>query len=389
MPIRVGVLGVGKTKHGTHYDKSLRDLMVEAGRKAMADAGLEPRDIDVLVVGNAASLGFNMENNVSAMAADHLGLVPKPNVRCEAACGTGGWAAQIALMGILAGFYRTALVIGAEKMSDVTTDVGTTIIANSADGKEEYFSGLTFPSGVAMYATRYMARFGATEADLAHVAVKNHYYGARNPDAQLRFECTVEEVLKSPYVAKPLHLYEVCPMTDAASAVVLCHEDIMKASGKKQVYIIGTGVGSGTFYNSTDQLEDNWALVERPVKQAYAMAGIGPEQIGIAEIYNAFSIQEILGIEAAGFAPYGQGYKLVMEGGTHHDGKYPVNISGGVLSKGHPLGATGTTEIVDVVQQMRGEFPGVQVPKIPEFGLSINRGGPGSVCVCYVYQRVL
>jgi len=387
MGIKIGVLGTGKTKHGILYDKSLRDLMVEAGRKAMQDAGLGPEDIDLLVVGNAASIGFNSENNLAAMIGDHLGLVPKPNVRCEAACGTGGWAAQIAAMGILSGLYKTVLVIGGEKMSDVTTDVGTTVIAQAADAKEEYFGGHTFPSGVAMYAARYMARFGSTEADMAHVAVKNHYYGARNPDAQLRFECTVEEVLKSPYVAKPLHLFEVCPMTDAASAVVLCNEDIMKASNKPQVYITGTGVGSGTFYNTCDQLEDNWGLVKGPVDKAYEMAGVKPSQINIAEIYNAFSIQEILGLEAAGFAPYGEGWKLVAEGHTHHDGRIPINISGGVLSKGHPLGATGTSEIVDVVQQLRGDFPGVKV-KDPEFGLSINRGGPGSVCVCYVYQRM-
>jgi len=387
MPIKIGVLGTGKTKHGILYDRSLRDLMVEAGRKAMQDAQIDPKDIDLLVVGNAASIGFNSENNLSAMIGDHLGLVPKPNVRCEAACGTGGWAAHIATLGILSGLYKTALVIGGEKMSDVTTDVGTSIIAQAADAKTEYFGGHTFPSGVAMYATRYMSRFGATEADLAHVAVKNHYYGSKNPDAQLRFECTIEEVLKSPYVAKPLHLLEVCPMTDAASAVVLCSEDVMKASNRPQIYMTGTAVGSGTYYNTCDQLEDNWALVKGPVDQAYAMAGVKPDQINIAEIYNAFSIQEILGLEAAGFAPYGEGWKLVAEGQTHHDGRIPINISGGVLSKGHPLGATGTSEIVDVVQQLNGTFAGVKV-KDPEFGVSVNRGGPGSVCVCYVYQRM-
>ncbi|HWI54301.1 MAG TPA: thiolase domain-containing protein [Desulfobacteria bacterium] len=388
MAIKVGVLGTGKTKHGVHYDRSLRDLMVEAGRKAIQDSGLDPKDIDLLVVGNAASIGFNNENNISGMIGDHLGLVPKPNVRCEAACGTGGWAAHIATLGILSGLYKTALVIGGEKMSDVTTAVSTGVIAQAADAKEEYFGGHTFPAGVAMYAARYMARFGCSEADMAHVAVKNHYYGARNPDAQLRFECTVEEVLKSPYVAKPLHLFEVCPTTDAASAVVLCHEDIMKSSNKPQVYMTGTAVGSGTYYNTVDQLEDNWALVKGPVDQAYEMAGVKPGQINIAEIYNAFSVQEILGLEAAGFAPYGEGWKLVADGQTHHDGRFPINISGGVLSKGHPLGATGTSEIVDVVQQLRGDFPGVKV-KDPEFGLSINRGGPGSVCVCYVYQRTV
>lgn len=384
--MKIGILGVAKTKHGIHFDRSLRDLFIEAGRKAMSDAGIGPKDVDCLVIGNFSSSGMNKESNISAMIGDHLGLVPKPTVTCENACATGSWAVNIGIMGIQSGNFDTVLVIGGEKMSDITTDVGTTIIAQGADIKEEYFAGTTVPASVAMYASRYMARFGVTEADLAHVAVKDHFYGARNQYAQLRFECTVEDVIKSPYVVKPLHLYEVCPMTDAASAVVLCREEILKASNKPQVYITGVGISSGTYYNTVDQLEDNWELVKIAVDKAYVMADVKPEQINVSEIYNAFAIQEILGIESAGFAPYGEGWKLVAEGHTHHDGKFPVNISGGVLSKGHPIGATGTSMVGDIVQQLRGDFPGVQV-RDPEYGLSVNRGGPGSVCVCFIYQR--
>ena len=220
--MRVGVLGIGKTPHKIQHHKSLRDLIVEAGRLAMDDAGVGPEDVQALYLGNAASGGFNYESSVGLMGADHLGLVPAPAVRVEAACGTGAWALHLGCVAILSGLYDTVMVMGAEKMNDLATVEGTSIIAQAADSKEEYFSGLTFPSGVALTARKYMETYGLTEEDLAHTSVKNHHYGARNPDAHLRFECTVEEVMRSAKVADPLKLYEVCPMTDAGSALVLC-----------------------------------------------------------------------------------------------------------------------------------------------------------------------
>ncbi|MDA2953049.1 MAG: thiolase domain-containing protein, partial [Actinomycetota bacterium] len=251
MSMRVGVLGIGKTPHKIQHEKSLKDLGVEAGRKALADAGVDPSEIQMLYVGNVGSVGFNYENSTALMAAHHLGVVPAGAVRVEAACGTGAWALHLGCVAIASGLYDTVMVVGMEKMNDLATVEGTSIIAQAADSKEEYFSGLTFPSGTALTARKYMQTYGVSEEDLAHTSVKNHYYGARNPSAHLRFECTVDEVMKSAKVADPLKLYEVCPMTDAASALVLCRPEILESQpNRPQVFVTATSMGSGTWYQA-------------------------------------------------------------------------------------------------------------------------------------------
>jgi acetyl-CoA C-acetyltransferase len=250
--MRVGVLGIGKTPHKIQHHKSLRDLAVESGRAALADAGVEPADIQALYVGNVGSVGFNYENSTGLMVAHHLGVVPAGSVRVEAACGTGAWALHLGCVAIVSGLYDTVMVLGVEKMNDLATVEGTSIIAQAADSKEEYFSGLTFPSGVALTARKYMQTYELSEEDLAHTSVKNHHYGARNPYAHLRFECTVEEVMRSAKVADPLKLYEVCPMTDASSALVLCREEILRDQpDKPQVYVTATAGGSRPPYPPT------------------------------------------------------------------------------------------------------------------------------------------
>jgi acetyl-CoA C-acetyltransferase len=387
--MRVGVLGIGKTPHKIQHHKSLRDLIVEAGRLAMDDAGVGPGDIQALYLGNAASGGFNYESSVGLMAADHLGLVPAPAVRVEAACGTGAWALHLGCVAILSGLYDTVMVMGAEKMNDLATVEGTTIIAQAADSKEEYFSGLTFPSGVALTARKYMQAYGLGEEDLAHTSVKNHHYGARNPYAHLRFECTVDEVMRSPKVADPLKLYEVCPMTDAASALVLCREELLRDQpSRPQVYVTATQMGTGTWYAATDTLEDAYSLLAKPAERAYEMASLSSADMDVAEIYNSFAIQEPLGVEALGFARQGEGWRGAADGTTWIDGPTAVNLSGGLLCKGHPLGATGSTQAVDVVEQLRGTAPeGIQRADA-EVGISACRGGPGAVAAIHVYQRL-
>ena len=387
--MRIGVLGIGKTPHKIQHEKSLKDLAVEAGRAAMADAGVLPSDIQMLYVGNVGSVGFNFENSTGLMAAHHLGVVPAGAVRVEAACGTGAWALHLGCVAIQSGLYDTVMVLGIEKMNDLATVEGTSIIAQAADSKEEYFSGLTFPSGVALTARKYMQTYGCTEEDIAHTSVKNHYYGARNPFAHLRFECTVEEVMKSPKVADPLKLYEVCPMTDAGSALVLCREEILRAQpDKPQVFVTATSMATGTWYQATDTLQDGYQLINRPATRAYEMAGITPDDVDVAEIYNSFAIQEPLGIEGLGFAEMGEGWKGAADGSTWLDGKVAINPSGGLLCKGHPLGATGTTQAVDVIEQLRGTAPEGMLRPDCEIGVSACRGGPGSVGAIHIYQRI-
>lgn len=387
--MRVGVLGIGKTPHKIQHNKSLRDLIVEAGRLAITDAGVAPSDIQMLYVGNVGSVGFNYENSTGLMAAHHLGVVPAGAVRVEAACGTGAWALHLGVVAIASGLYDTVMVVGAEKMNDLATVEGTSVIAQAADSKEEYFSGLTFPSGVALTARKYMQTYGLTEEDLAHTSVKNHHYGARNPYAHLRFECTVEEVMRSAKVADPLKLYEVCPMTDAGSALVLCREELLRDQpDKPQVYITATAMASGTWYAATDTLEDAHRLFAEPAQRAYAMAGVSASDIDVAEIYNSFAIQEPLGIEGLGFAEPGKGWQGAADGSTWIDGKVAINLSGGLLCKGHPLGATGSSQAVDIIEQLRGTAPeGIQ-RKDAEIGISACRGGPGAVGAIHLYQRL-
>jgi acetyl-CoA C-acetyltransferase len=387
--MRVGVLGIGKTPHKIQHQKSLRDLIVEAGQAALADAGVDPQDIQALYLGNAASGGFNYESSIGLMGAHHLGVVPAPAVRVEAACGTGAWAVHLGCVAITSGLYDTVLVLGAEKMNDLATVEGTSVIAQAADAKEEYFSGLTFPSGVALTARKYMQTYGLTEEDIAHTSVKNHHYGARNPYAHLRFECTVDEVMRSAKVADPLKLYEVCPMTDASSALVLCREEILRDQpDRPQVYITATQMGTGTWYAATDTLDDAYNLLAKPAQRAYAMAGVSAADIDVAEIYNSFAIQEPLGVESLGFAEQGEGWKGAVDGSTWIDGEVAVNLSGGLLCKGHPLGATGSTQAVDVVEQLRGTAPVDMQRPGAEIGVSACRGGPGSVAALHVYQRL-
>jgi acetyl-CoA C-acetyltransferase len=387
--MRVGVLGIGKTPHKIQHEKSLRQLIVEAGRQAIDDAGIEPSDVQMLYVGNVGSVGFNYENSTGLMAAHHLGVVPAGAVRVEAACGTGAWALHLGCVAIASGLYDTVMVVGAEKMNDLATVEGTSIIAQAADSKEEYFSGLTFPSGVALTARKYMQTYGVSEEDLAHTSVKNHHYGARNPSAHLRFECTVEEVMKTAKVADPLKLYEVCPMTDAGSALILCREEILRDQpDRPQVYITATQMATGTWYAASDTLEDAFRLFRQPAERAYAMAGISAGDIDVAEIYNSFAIQEPLGIEGLGFAEPGDGWKGAKDGSTWIDGKVAVNLSGGLLCKGHPLGATGATQAVDIVEQLRGTAPEGMQREGAEIGISACRGGPGSVGAIHLYQRL-
>ena len=387
--MRVGVLGVGKTPHKIQHHKSLRDLAVESSRLALADAGVEPSDIQGMYVGNVGSVGFNYENSTGLMVAHHTGVVPAAAVRVEAACGTGAWALHLGCTAILSGLYDTVMVLGVEKMNDLATVEGTSIIAQAADSKEEYFSGLTFPSGVALSARKYMQTYGLTEEDLAHTSVKNHHYGARNPYAHLRFECTVEEVMRSAKVADPLKLYEVCPMTDASSALVLCREEILRDQpDKPQVYVTASQMATGTWYAATDTLDDAYQLFAKPAQRAYAMAGIDAGDVDDAEIYNSFAIQEPLGIEGLGFAEQGKGWQGAADGSTWIDGKVAVNLSGGLLCKGHPLGATGATQAVDIVEQLRGTAPPDMQRKDAGIGISACRGGPGAVGAIHIYQRL-
>jgi len=385
--MRVAIIGIGMTKCGIFPDRSLRSLIAEAASKAIEDAGIERKEIDGVMVGNAVAPVLTGENNVSAIAVDYAGLLPKPAMTVEGACATGALALRVGIMSILSGFHDIVMVIGAEKMSDVPTEIGTSAIASDADTKNEFYFGLTFPSMVALLSRMYMKAFNITVEDIAAIASKNHNNSVDNPYAHLRFPATIEDVLKSPMVADPLTYLMCCPMTDAAAAVILCREDLAKKYADNPIWITGSG-HSNDYFSITDKKYPFGPieLVRRACNEAYKMAGISPKDIDVAEVYDSFAPLEAIGVEGARLVEEGKGGKAAIEGLTQRDGQIPVNTTGGVLCRGHPIGATGVLQVIDIVRQLRGEAGKCQVDN-PEVGLTLNFGGPGSVCVVHVLRR--
>jgi len=367
--MKVGVIGVGMTKCGIFPQRSLRSLITEACTKAINDAGIDRGDIDSVVVGNCVAPILTGENNISAIAVDYAGLLPKPAMTVEGACATGSLALRVGIMSILSGFSDVVLVVGAEKMTDMPTEVGTSAIAGAADIKNEFFMGLTFPSMVALMSRIYMKAYGVTIEDIAAIASKNHNNSVDNPYAHLRFPATVEDVLNSPMVADPLTYLMCCPMTDAAAAMVLCREDLTRKYTDNPVYIIGSGHSNDNFNITEKKYPDGLVeLVKRSSSQAYKMAGVSPKDIDVAEIYDSFAPLEAIGLEGSGLVEKGKGGKAAVEGVTQRNGEIPVNTTGGVLCRGHPIGATGVLQAVDIVRQLRGEAAKCQVDSPEVFG---------------------
>jgi len=380
--------GPGKTKNGYLPDYSLRDLFVAASEVALKDAGIKHVDIDGVFVGNFGAPNLTGENSISALVADYGGFIPAPAVSVEGACTSGGHALRLGVMAVLSGMHDIVMVTGAEKMNDLPTSRVTEAIAKAADVKEEFFSGLTFPSMIAMITAKYMGMTGATEEDIANVAVKARNYGNENPYAHFRFQCSLNDVLKSPYVADPIKLLECCGITDGASAIVLGKADLVRKMDRPPVYVIGCGAAND-YYSITDkEIGMGMPSVKHAAQMAYKQAGVSPEDIEIGELYNSFSPIEILCLEACGLAEEGKGYRCAIDGDTALGGKIPTNLSGGVLCKGHPIGATGVTQVVDLVQQLRGEATGVQMEPYPKLGLAANPGGSGgATCTVTIIRR--
>ena len=384
MKKRVAVLGVGITKFGELWDKSFSDLFLEAGIKAIEDAGIEGKDIEALYIGNMSAGRFINQEHIASLIVDHAGLNPIPATRIENACASGGVALRQGVMAILSGMHKIVAVAGVEKMTDVVTEKTTEILATAADQEWEAFIGLTFPGLYALIARRHMYEFGTTREQLALVAVKNHKHALKNPLAQFRKEITVNDVLNSPLVADPLRLLDCSPISDGAACIILADEEIAKQYTDSPVYIIASAQAS-----SSINLSDRRNLVVQEAtliaaKQAYKMAGLEPKDIDVAEVHDAFTIGEILAIEALGFVEIGKGGKAVEEGETWVGGRIPINPSGGLKAKGHPVGATGVAQAVEIVLQLRGEAYN-QVDA--DYGLTHNIGGSGSTAVIHIFEK--
>jgi acetyl-CoA C-acetyltransferase len=382
---KVAVIGIGHGKFGVRSDASLRELVFEAVKACLDDAGLTLKEVDSMVTGVAGDeFAFNIQP--SAQVHDYIGFYPKPNFRVEGACATGSVALRTGWMNIVSGLADVVLVVGVEKMTEVPTSMATEIMGRAGDAIWEYPFGTTFPGYYAMIANAHIAEFGTTEEQMAMVAVKNHYYGNLNPFAHMQKEVTLDKALTSFTVAHPLKLFDCSLITDGAAAVLLASEERAKAISKKPVWISGLGLATDTMRFGDREKLTSLLATREAAKTAYKMAGIGPADIGIATVHDCFTIAEIVAYEDLGFCEKGEGGKLIEAKETYVGGKIPVNVDGGLKSKGHPLGATGVSMAVEITKQLRGEAGKRQV-KNPEIGLTHNVGGSGQIALIHIFRR--
>ncbi len=385
----VAVVGCGMTKFARPLPGSLMDIASEASLKAIDDAGAGDRDFDAVYFASMASGEFAHQTAAATALVDELGLIPAPAHRIENGPASGSTAIRAAALGIASGMYDLVLVTGAEKMSAVPGAVATDVIATMAHHEAEYIHGVTFPGLGAMLARLYMERYGVTEDMLAAVAVKNHQNGSKNPYAQLNHKiCTIEGVKDSVMVADPLRLYHVCPISDGAASLVLCSAEKAKEFSSKSPIKVA-GLGQATDTHAVQEREDPATLKAAQIasQKAFEMAGLTPKDIDVVELHDAFEILEIVESEDAGFFPKGEGGKAALEGKTALDGEIAINPSGGLKTRGHPVGATGTAQVVELVWQLRGEA-GERQRKGAKNAFALNMGGFGDNIVVTILRRM-
>jgi acetyl-CoA acetyltransferase len=363
----VVIIGAGVTPFGKFPHLSLEDLGFAAAREAMKDAGVGAADIQTVYSGNALASQLQGEFTVGQKILWGLGINKIPVINVENACTSGSTAFYLACLAIQAGAVDVALVLGVEKMYVTVKKI---LDAGATDLETRL--GFIVPASFAMRANRYMAEYGLTREEMAMVAVKNHRHGALNPIAQYRNPITVEEVLNSPMIADPLTRLSCCPQGDGAAAVVICRKEIAGRFSGKPVTVAASVLLSGSYDNPPELA--GWPTDVRAAEQAYKMAGLGPGDLDVVELHDAFTIAEIIHCEGLGLCPPGAGGQLIKDGHTSLGGKIPVNPGGGLLSRGHPVGATGVAQLVEIVQQLRGRCGDRQVPQAG-VGLAHCMGG--------------
>jgi acetyl-CoA C-acetyltransferase len=368
---RVAVIGVGITRFGQH-DRTSAELFAEAAADAIVDADIPPSRIQALYYGNVTGGETERQLHMGPLAASALGLSAIPTTRFETACASSHAAFRHAVMEIAGGGSDVILVGGGERVLNVPTDAATEYFAYCSDAIYEQSLGLTFPGVFALIARAHMDRHGTTEEQMAHVAVKNHRHGTLNPKAQFQKEITLEAVLRSPYVADPLKLYDCCPFTDGGAAIVLAAEEVART--RRPVWVLASEAASDTMFIHDKRDLSRVEATERAAHRAYRSAGKTPAEVDVVELHDCFTIAEIVATEGLGFFEPGSGGIAAERGWTSLGGKIPVNPSGGLKAKGHPIGATGAAQIGEIVTQLRGEAGARQVEGA-ETGLVHTLGG--------------
>jgi acetyl-CoA C-acetyltransferase len=409
----VAIVGAGMSRFGAFPGQATRDLFVEAFQemRASVDKGLDPRDIEALYVGNYSSDLFENQGHTAPIMADWVGLAPRPATRIEDACASSGVALRQGILAIASGLYDIVLVGGIEKMTDLPTERVTDTLATAGDAMYEIPAGFTFPGFYAAMATAYMARYGATAETFMQVGLKNHDNGALNDKAQ--FGARIADIMASkkaraekkgwpvpawsdemeflhddrvnPVIAWPMRLFDCSPISDGAAALLLVGEELAPSFSDVPLHIIGSGQASDVALHDRPELTALRAA-RLAAQQAYDMAGLTPADIQVAEVHDCFTVAEVIATEDLGFFEPGEGWHAAEEGRTALTGPRPVNTSGGLKSKGHPVGASGAGQVVEIWKQLRGQAGERQVPGATR-GLSHNVGGTGQTCVVHLFER--
>lgn len=380
----VAILGIGQTTVDEHWDKSLREIGGEAAFAAMQDAGMEK--VDALYIGNMLSPIVDSQNQLGAYFSDWIGLWKQESVKVEAACASGAAALRAALMAVSAGDTDSALVVGVEKMTDKTGHDVTSALATAADADYEVEQGVSFVGINALIMRRYMHEFGWKHEDFAPFSINAHANAMHNPFARLHEKITAEKFEKSSMIATPINLLDASPIGDGAAAVILVPaEKVASVKGRPRILVAGSS--SATDSIAVHSRKDPLFLSAgyRSAKRAYELAGVTPEDIDVFELHDAFSIMAALSLEACGFAERGQGVKLGLEDGIGPSGRVPVCTRGGLKARGHPVGATGIYQIVEIVQQLRAECGNTQVDGA-SIGMAQNIGGSGATILTHILR---
>ena len=383
----VAVIGAGITAFGERWDTSFRDLCTEAGVAAIEDANVAGEQIDAMFVGSMSAGRFIGQEHVGALVADYVGLGGELHVqatRVEAACASGGLAFRQAVAAVASGMSEVVVAAGVEKMTDVFD--ATDVLAGAADSEWESFAGATFPGLYAMITCDYMHKYGLTREQLAQVAVKNHYHGARNPFAQFRSEITQSTVMKSTIVASPLRLFDCSPVSDGAAVVIVCPLERAKEFTDTPIKVMASAQAGDTIALHDRPDFSTMGATVKAGNSAFNQAKLERKDIDFVEVHDCFTIAELCAIEDLGVVPKGTAGKFTEEGETQIGGKLPVNTSGGLKACGHPVGATGIKQVWEVVQQLRGEAGKRQVDGA-EIGMTQNVGGTGATVVSHIFRR--
>jgi acetyl-CoA C-acetyltransferase len=373
---RVGIIGVGQSAFVRGYPGSIRELAYEGYKEAMEDAKISSEEIDASIVCSAPE--YDRQRSPAGVIAEYLGLTPQPTFYVESVCSSSSVGLRVAYSMIKAGLHDIVCVVGFQKMSEISSAESQERMGRGADIQWESPFGTMMPAYYAMYARAHMAKYGSTEEDLALIRIKASTYGQLNEKAVYRKPVTMEQIFdpERPPVATPLKVFDCCANADGSSCIIVASEEKAKALCEKPVWILGLGAASEPVNMARRDLFTGLNVAIDAGRQAYKMAGVGPEDIDVAEVHDCFTIAEMMAYENLGFAKAGEGKELIKAKETYKEGRIPVNVDGGLLSKGHPIGATGGSQIRTIVLQLRDEAGPMQV-KDPEIGLVHNIGGVG------------